>query len=96
MALARGLMVGVPLAVGLHTWYRRPAERFGLVLVVAGAACFVTTLAESGDELLYTWAALAGWLIEALLVYLFLSFPGGRLADRRIGCSRSRWPPWWS
>ena len=54
VALARGLMVGVPLAVGLHTWYRRPAERFGLVLIVAGAACFVSTLAESDDELLYT------------------------------------------
>ena len=82
MALARGLMVGVPLAVGLHTWYRRPAERFGLLLVAAGAAWFVTTLAESDDELLYTMGRLAGWLIEALLVYLFLSFPGGRLADR--------------
>ena len=82
VALARGLMVGVPLAVGLHTWYRRPAERFGLLLVVAGAAWFVTTLAESDDELLYTLGRLAGWLIEALLVYLFLSFPGGRLADR--------------
>ena len=83
VALARGLMVGVPLAVGLHTWYRRPAERFGLLLVGAGAAWFVTTLAESDDELLYTMGRLAGWLIEALLVYLFLSFPGGRLADRR-------------
>jgi signal transduction histidine kinase len=82
VALARGLMVGVPLAVGLHTWYRRPAERFGLLLVAAGAAWFVTTLAESDDELLYTMGRLAGWLIEGLLVYLFLSFPGGRLADR--------------
>jgi signal transduction histidine kinase len=83
VALARGLMVAVPLAVGLHTWYRRPAERFGLLLIVAGAAWFVTTLAESDDELLYSVGRLAGWLTEALLVYLFLSFPGGRLADRR-------------
>jgi signal transduction histidine kinase len=82
VALARGLMVGVPLAVGLHTWYRRPAERFGLLLVAAGAAWFVTTLAESDDELLYTMGRLAGWLIEGLLVYLVLSFPGGRLVDR--------------
>ena len=83
VALARGLMVGVPLAVGLHTWYRRPAERFGLVLIVAGAACFVSTLAESDDELLYSLGRVAGWLIAALLVYLFLSFPGGRLNERR-------------
>ena len=83
VALARGLMVGVPLAVGLHTWYRRPAERFGLVLIVAGAASFVSTLAESDDELLYSLGRVAGWLIAALLVYLFLSFPGGRLNERR-------------
>jgi signal transduction histidine kinase len=83
VALSRALIVGVPLAVGLHTWYRRPAERFGVVLIVAGAACFVSTLAESRDELLYSLGRLAGWLIEALLVYLFLAFPGGGLADRR-------------
>jgi len=83
VALARGLMVAVPLAVGLHTWYHRPAERFGLLLILAGAACFVSTLAESHDELLYTLGRLAGWLIEVFLVYLVLSFPGGRLGDRR-------------
>jgi signal transduction histidine kinase len=83
VALARALIVGVPLAVGLHTWYRRPAERVGLVLIVAGAAGFVSTLAESRDELLYSLGRLAGWLIPPLLVYLFLSFPAGRLSDRR-------------
>ena len=82
VALARGLMVGAPLAVGLHTWYTRPAERFGLVLIGAGAALFVASLAESSDETLYTVGRLAGWLVEVLLVYLFLSFPTGRLADR--------------
>ena len=82
VALARAVIVGGPLAVGLHTWYRRPAERFGLVLIAAGAACFVSTFAESDDGLLYSVGRAAGWLIEALLVYLFLSFPGGRLADR--------------
>ena len=82
VALSRAVIVGVPLAVGLHTWYRRPAERFGPVLIAAGAACFVTTLAESGDGLLYSLGRLAGWLIEVLLVYLLLSFPGGRLTDR--------------
>jgi signal transduction histidine kinase len=82
VAVARGLIVGVPLAVGLHTWYRRPAERFGLVLLGAGAATFVSSLAEADDEVLYSVGRLAGWLVEAFLVYLFLSFPTGRITDR--------------
>ena len=36
---------------------------------------FVTTLAESQDELTYTIGRAAGWLVEVLLVYLVLAFP---------------------
>ncbi|MBS1869262.1 MAG: hypothetical protein JSS99_06325 [Actinobacteria bacterium] len=82
VALARVSMVGVPLAVGLYAWYARVNERFGLLLVAAGGGWFLTTLAESSDELLYTLGRTAGWLVEVLLVYLFLSFPSGRLATR--------------
>jgi signal transduction histidine kinase len=82
VALARALMVGVPIAVGLYARSRRPDERFGLVLVAAGAGWFVTTLAESRDEAVYTVGRLAGWLMEALIVYVILSFPSGRLTDR--------------
>ena len=45
-AIARGLMVAVPIAVGLYAWHRRPDERFGPVLVAAGFGWFLTTLAE--------------------------------------------------
>jgi signal transduction histidine kinase len=82
VALARALMVGVPIAVGLYAWSRRPDERFGLVLVAAGAGWFVTTLAESRDDGAYTVGRLAGWAMEALLVYAILCFPAGRLTDR--------------
>jgi signal transduction histidine kinase len=87
VALGRALIVGVPIAVGLYAHYRQPQERFGLVLVAAGAAWSVTTLAESRDETVYTLGRLAGWLSEVVLVYVFLSFPSGRLtarADRAI------------
>jgi signal transduction histidine kinase len=82
VAAARVLMVGAPIAVGLFAVHARPGDRFGLLLVAAGAACFVTTLAESGDEVLYSIGRAAGWLVEVLLVYLILSFPTGRLAGR--------------
>jgi signal transduction histidine kinase len=82
VALARALIVGVPIAVGLYTWSRRSDERFGLLLVGVGAGLFLTTLAESGDELAYTVGRTAGWLVEVLLVYVILSFPTGRLPER--------------
>ncbi len=87
VALGRALIVGVPIAVGLYAWHRQPAERFGLVLVAAGGVWFMTTLAESHDEAAYTAGRVAGWLMEALLVYVILCFPTGRLpgrADRAI------------
>src|SRR5689334_4143780 len=78
--VARACMVGVPVAVGLYASYRRLNERFGLLLVAAGAGWFLTTLAESSDAVLYTVGRAAGWLGEVLLIYLFLSFPSGRLS----------------
>jgi hypothetical protein len=41
-------------------WYRRPEERFGRVLVAAGAAWFVTTLAESDDATMHSIGRAAG------------------------------------
>jgi hypothetical protein len=52
------------------------------VLVAAGAAWFVTTLAESDDATMYSIGRAAGWVTEVVLVYLTLSFPTGRLPAR--------------
>ena len=86
-ALARALIVGAPIAIGLYAWSRRPSERFGLLLAAVGGAWAVTTLAESPDPVAYTMGRTAGWLAELLVVYLVLCFPTGRLeepADRRL------------
>jgi signal transduction histidine kinase len=86
-ALARGAIVGAPVAIGLYAWSRRPSQRFGLLLVGAGGLWFMATLSESTDPGVYTLGRTAGWLVELFLVYLFLSFPTGRLpaaADRRL------------
>jgi signal transduction histidine kinase len=82
VASARALIVGAPVAVGLYAWYRWPEERFGRVLVAAGAAWFVTTLAESDDATVYSIGRAAGWVTEVVLVYLTLAFPTGRLPTR--------------
>jgi signal transduction histidine kinase len=81
-AAGRALMVGVPIAVGLYTWHRRPDERFGPLLVALGFGWFLTTLAESESGLLYSLGRVAGWMVEVGLVYLILAFPSGRLTQR--------------
>ena len=81
-AIARALMVAVPIAVGLYAWHRRPDERFGPLLVAAGFGWFLTTLAESGDSLVYSVGRVSGWVVEIGLVWLILSFPSGRLTER--------------
>jgi signal transduction histidine kinase len=81
-AAGRALMVGVPIAVGIYAWHRRPAERFGPLLVALGFGWFFTTLAESGNGVVYSVGRVAGWVVELGLVYLILAFPSGRLTQR--------------
>jgi signal transduction histidine kinase len=82
VASVRALMVAVPIAVGCYAWHRRPNERFGPLLIIAGLLWFVTTLAESNSSVLYSIGRIAGWVGELQLVYLILSFPSGRLPAR--------------
>jgi signal transduction histidine kinase len=81
-AAARALSVGAPMAVGLYARQRPPFERFGMLLIVAGPAWFVTTLADSRDPLLYSTGRVAGWIVEAWFVYLVLAFPLGEVRGR--------------
>src|SRR3954469_18579148 len=86
-AVLRATMVAAPMAVGLYAGRVHMYERFGRLLYAMGLAAFVTTLAESSDDGLYTAGRVAGWGVEVLLVYLFLACPSGRLearADRRL------------
>ena len=81
-AVARASMVAVPIGVGLYAWHSRSDARFGRMLVGAGFAWFLTTFAESSDELIYSIGRVAGWFVEVGLVWLILAFPSGRLTDR--------------
>jgi signal transduction histidine kinase len=80
-AAARASMVAVPIAVGLYAWYRRPADRFGRLLVAAGFGWFLTTLAESGNGVLYSVGRVSGWVVQIALMWLMLAFPSGRLTN---------------
>jgi signal transduction histidine kinase len=80
--LARALMVGAPIAVGLYARRRVPFARFGGLLVGIGLIWFVATLSNSPDAVVYSIGRVGGWLAELAIVYVILAFPTGRLTDR--------------
>ena len=80
--LARALMVGAPIAVGLYARRRVPFARFGGLLVGVGVVWFVATLSNSPNEVVYSVGRIGGWFAEAAIVYAVLSFPTGRLPER--------------
>ena len=81
-AVARAVVVGAPIAVGLYACRRRTTERFGRLLVFAGFFWFLTTLSEASNPVAYSIGRTAGWVVEPLLLYLVLAFPTGRLRGR--------------
>jgi signal transduction histidine kinase len=87
LAEKQAVIVAVPIAVGLYAWREGTHARFGRLLVIAGVAWFLGSLSTSSNELLHSIGRVAGWYVEAVLVYLILAFPSGRLTtsfDRRL------------
>jgi signal transduction histidine kinase len=78
-AVARALMVGTPIAVGLYARRQVATARFGSLLVLAGFGWFMATLSESHDTWIYSVGRVSGWLVEVVIMYLILAFPTGRL-----------------
>ncbi len=83
-ALYRGYLVAAPLLVGLYWWHRRPASRFGPLLVGFGAVAWVYSLQSSNVPLLFDLGVLAEAPAVWLTFYLFLAFPSGRLEGRAV------------
>ena len=79
LAERQTLTVTIPIAVGLYAWREGTHARFGRLLVLAGVAWFLAGLSSSSNELLYSIGRVAGWTVEAGLIYLILAFPSGRL-----------------
>lgn len=78
-ALYWGYMTGASMAVGLYWWVRRPASRFGPLLVAFGGVCWLTGWTASDWPLVFDLATLAEPAFACLTFYLFLAFPMGRL-----------------
>jgi signal transduction histidine kinase len=82
VAVGRALVIAVPVGVGLLLWRYRSDKRMGQVLVLAGCLWFLPTLAESGDDVVYSIGRVGGWLVEPVLIFVILSAPSGRLSGR--------------
>ena len=86
-ALYRSYLAIAPMLIGLYWWRRRPASRFGPLLIVFGITAWIVSWQSSDWPLAFDLAVLAEAPATILTFYLFLAFPGGRLesvADRLL------------
>ncbi|WP_028060621.1 sensor histidine kinase [Candidatus Solirubrobacter pratensis] len=86
-SLLEALIVGLPVLTGLYAIRSPHTAGFGFLIMGAGLVWSLTSLGESSDSLPYSVGRVSAWAIFPLLVYLMLTFPGGRIAralDRRL------------
>jgi signal transduction histidine kinase len=81
-AVTNAATIAILVAVGLFAWRRDPGNKFGRLLVIAGFGWFLLSLSASDNSLLYSAGRVSGWVEEVLLIYLFLSYPSGKLPSR--------------
>jgi signal transduction histidine kinase len=74
-------MLGFVLA-GLVAWWRRPDSRFGLLMVLAGGAWFLSSLSSSNLGVPYTVGIAFDLLPAVVFLHVFLAFPSGTLERR--------------
>ena len=71
------------IGTGVFAWWRRPANRFGLLMSAVGFAWFIAVLTASNGDALFTTAAYLEPLYVAIVVHMVLAFPSGRLQHTR-------------
>lgn len=70
------------MATGLFAWWRRPHNRFGVLMFAAGATLMLGALKESNAPVAFGAGVLVNNLFLAVLVHMVVAFPAGRLATR--------------
>ena len=70
------------LLAGLVAWARRPANRMGKLMVLAGLALLARQLRYSDSALVFTAFFVLGDLGFALVGHAALAYPSGRVVDR--------------
>jgi signal transduction histidine kinase len=75
-----GPVVGLSyIGTGVFAWWRRPLNRFGMLMCAVGFAWFLGGLAESNDPTFFTIGAYLSPLYVVVAIHMVLAFPTGRL-----------------
>src|SRR5919198_398750 len=75
------------VGVGISAWWRRPLNRFGLLMTMVGFAWFLAGLAEANSSGLFTFGSYLGPLYIVVAVHMVLAFPSGRRWSSRASRS---------
>src|SRR5918911_3271429 len=75
-----GPIIGLSfIGTGVFAWWRRPLNRFGLLMTSVGFAWFVAGLAESNNPTVFTLGSYVEPLYLVIVIQMVLAFPTGRL-----------------
>src|SRR5918911_5376155 len=78
-----GPLIGLSfIGTGAFAWWRRPLNRFGLLMTAVGFAWSAGGLVESDNSIVHTVGSYVSPLYLVLVVQMMLSFPSGRLEGR--------------
>ena len=82
---ALGLFLGWSwIGVGLFAWWRRPDNRFGVLMTAVGFAFFLGVLTAADSSWLFTIGVLFSSLYVAVFVHMLLAYPDGRIDSPRL------------
>jgi hypothetical protein len=70
------------IGTGLYAWARRPANRFGPLMITVGFSFCLASLSVAQDPWLHTIGLLFLPLPYAILTHILLAFPTGELTSR--------------
>ena len=75
-----GPLIGLSfMGTGVFAWWRRPLNRFGLLMTGVGIAWFLAGLTESNNSTVFTIGSYIEPLYLVIVIQMVLSFPTGRL-----------------
>ena len=84
IAILTGFLTLSYVLCGLLAWGRRPASRFGQLMIAAGFVNFISTLSWSKSAVPHTLGQAIDLVPPVLFLHVFLAFPDGRLKGRFV------------
>ncbi|MGH2949549.1 MAG: histidine kinase [Solirubrobacteraceae bacterium] len=73
------LITGSFVGTGIYAWWRRPASRFGALMVGVGFAYLLGSLTGSDNSVVFTAGVLLSSLYFVVFAHMLLAYPDGRL-----------------